>query len=168
MSNLPYVFDDTLQTMIDWDAILPMSRYAGGHDEQMQGLIKGATVLGHWNEGDYQGQVATAMHLPDGRVALYNDYYGSCSGCDSWEDASDDDVRKMCIGLANGAYVFPNAEAAIAWLREAAANTDENRKDDGGWYSFSWREMNCAKGLLGDIDKRLSESINSSKETAEK
>jgi hypothetical protein len=57
-----------LQALIDWEKIMPMSRCAGGHDEQMQGLFQGATVLGHWNEGDCDGQVATAVKLPDGRV----------------------------------------------------------------------------------------------------
>jgi hypothetical protein len=111
--------DNRLQELIDWEAIMPMSRYAGGHDEQMQGLFKGAEVIVHWNEGDYQGKVATAVKLSDGRIAIYNDYYGSCSGCDSWEDARDDDVRSMCIGLANDAHLFSTPDTAITWLENA-------------------------------------------------
>lgn len=108
--------DDKLQNNIDWDAIMPMDRYAGGHDDQMKGLLKGAEVLAHWNEGGWDGQVATAVKLADGRYACYSDYYGSCSGCDYWEDASDEDVRALCIGLANSARVFYSLADMIAWL----------------------------------------------------
>lgn len=66
-----------LQKLIDFEACLAMPRYAGGHDDQMQGLFKGAKVLAHWNEGDYQGSVATAVQLEDGRYCWYQDSYGS-------------------------------------------------------------------------------------------
>jgi hypothetical protein len=69
-----YYQTDQLQKMIDWDKIMKMSRYSGGHDDQMIGLFKGATVIGHWNEGDYQGTVATCVLLSDGKYAIYNDY----------------------------------------------------------------------------------------------
>lgn len=108
--------DDTLKDRIDWDAIMAMPRYAGGHDCQMQGLFKGAKLLGHYNEGDYQGSVATAVKVRGKGVVCYHDYYGSCSGCDSWEDANDDSVRTMCINLANGAYVFDSVRDLMAWL----------------------------------------------------
>lgn len=137
-----YRQDDSLQNMIDWDSIMKMSRYAGGHDEQMQGLIAGATVIGHWNEGDYQGIVATCIMLPNGRFAIYNDYYGSCSGCDSWENATDEAVKNMCIGLANGAYVFQSLDDVKEFLSET--------EDDSAWASWS----NDVKGnLLEAINK---------------
>jgi hypothetical protein len=37
MENLKYTQTDELQKLIDWDAIMKMPRYAGGHDEQMTG-----------------------------------------------------------------------------------------------------------------------------------
>lgn len=120
--------DNRMQELIDWSAIMPMPRYAGGHDEQMQGLFKGATVLGHWNEGDYQGTVATAVQLADGRVAVYQDSYGSCAGCDAWEDANDDRVRTLCRNLANGAYLFPTAGDAVVWLESASDADTWNEK----------------------------------------
>ena len=136
-----YRQDDSLQNMIDWDSIMKMDRYAGGHDEQMQGLITGSTVIGHWNEGDYQGMVATCIMLPDGRFAIYNDYYGSCSGCDSWEDATDEEVKNMCIGLANGAYVFQSLDD----VKEFLSATEE----DSAWSSWS----NVKGNLLEAINK---------------
>lgn len=111
-----YIQTDELQKLIDWDSIMNMGRYAGGHDSQMKGLFKGAEVVGHYNEGDYQGMVATCVKLPDGRYAVYNDYYGSCSGCDSWEGAGDEEVRNMCIQLSNSAYVFASLEDVKEFL----------------------------------------------------
>jgi len=133
---MEYVQTDEMQNQIDWENIMKMPRYAGGHDEQMKGLFRGASVVGHWNEGDYSGVVATCAQLADGRVAIYNDYYGSCSGCDAWEDATDDEIRKLCIDLANGAYIFGDAEGA----REFLAKPD---------HLFDWRQ--AAPHLLENI-----------------
>ena len=141
--DINYIQDDRLKEHIDWDKIMPMERYAGGHDDQMRGLIKGAKVLGHYNEGDYQGKVATAILLPDKRCALYVDYYGSCSGCDAWEDASSDDVRKLCIDLTNSAYVFKNAKDAKRWLNAVADWTLQPN-------SYGW-DSAVAYGLLKEI-----------------
>lgn len=135
-----YIISDTLQQLIDWENIMKMPRYAGGHDEQMQGLFKDSKVIGHWNEGDYQGMVATCVQLPDGRFVIYNDYYGSCSGCDSWEDASDQEVKSMCINLANGAYIFQSLED----VKEYLGGIDDNAS------CFDWRD--CAKHLLQKIE----------------
>ena len=82
----------------------------------MKGLFKDASVIAHWNEGDWQGQVCTCVKLPDERVAIYSDWYGSCSGCDGWEYADDEEVRKLCIDLANGAYVFNSLEDVMEFL----------------------------------------------------
>lgn len=131
-----YIISDTLQSLIDWENIMRMPRYAGGHDEQMQGLFKGAKVVAHWNEGDYQGMVATCVKLPDGQFAIYNDYYGSCSGCDSWEDATDDEVKAMCINLSNGAFIFQSLNDVIDYLSNEVP--------------YDWNE--CAKPLLERIN----------------
>ena len=73
MEKKLYHISDELQALIDWDNVMSMPRYAGGHDEQMKGLFKGAKVVAHWNQGDYQGTVATCVKLPDGRFLAYND-----------------------------------------------------------------------------------------------
>jgi hypothetical protein len=39
-------------------------------------------------ENDYQGHVDVDVLLGDGKVFSYNYSYGSCSGCDEWEDRS--------------------------------------------------------------------------------
>ena len=55
-------------------------------------MFKDVEVIAHWNENDYQGQVGTCVKFTKGKFkgkyAIYNDYYGSCSGCDSWENAT--------------------------------------------------------------------------------
>jgi len=95
-----------------------LPRTAGGHDEQMMLLLKETTLIAHWNEGDYQGKVATCTMLNDTKeIVIYVDYYGSCSGCDAWEDASDDEVRQLCDQLATGAYIFNNIEDCIDFLQ---------------------------------------------------
>jgi hypothetical protein len=128
--------DNRLQELIDWDAVMPLPRYAGGHDEQMKLLFKNSTVLAHWNEGDYQGVVSTVCRLQDGRITAINDYYGSCSGCDCWEDATDDDVRRLCIDLANGAKIFQSVEQCVEWL--ASRGQHENYSD------YEWRNSGPA------------------------
>lgn len=137
MSKEKYIISDTLQSLIDWDNIMKMPRYAGGHDSQMKGLFKGATVVAHWNEGGYQGQVATCVKLKDGRYVIYNDFYGSCSGCDSWEEATDEEVRNMCINLSNGALIFQLLDDVIEFL------------EDPRIIDYSWTE--CKKPLLKEI-----------------
>lgn len=125
-----------MQNLIDWSAIMPMSRSAGGHDDQMQALFKGAKVLAHWNEGDYQGEVATAVQLADDRFAWYQDSYGSCSGCDSWEDADDEAVRALCIDLANSARVFDTYQELRADMRAVAED-----KIKGIWWEKAAIEL---------------------------
>lgn len=150
----PYVQTTDLQALIDWETIMPLPRYAGGHDEQMKLLFKGAVLIAHWNEGDYQGKVATLVRLPDGRAALYNDYYGSCSGCDSWEGADDATVRAMCIDLANGAYVFPDPGKALAWVERTMSGEKADR--------YSWDQQaatGIVNGALDGIPKEAKDGI---------
>lgn len=140
-----YIQTDELQKLIDWENIMKMPRYAGGHDDQMKGLFKGVELIAHWNENDYQGMVSTCVKLPDGRFAIYNDYYGSCSGCDSWEDADDESVKNMCVGLANSAYVFKTLEDVKEFLG--------NPTKDADWSSWSTPAAN----LLTELNKSVGE-----------
>lgn len=112
-----YYQSDKTADRIDWVKIMPMDRDAGGHDQQMRGLLKDVTVIGHYNTGDYQGEVATAVQFNDTHeIAIYTDSYGSCSGCDAWEGADDEEVRRMCRQLACSAYVFKNFEDVKEFL----------------------------------------------------
>ncbi len=147
-----YYQSDKLISRINWNEIMTMDRCAGGHDNQMQGLLTNITVLGHYNEGDYQGMVATCVELNDtGEVVIYNDSYGSCSGCDAWEDASDDDVKSMCKQLVCDAYIFKTLDDCINFL--------SNSIDQETSYNWS-QEVDSgntplAKELLKEINKDL-------------
>jgi len=144
-----YYQTDQLQKLIDWENIMKMPRYAGGHDDHMRGLFKDAIVIAHWNENDYQGTVATCVMLPDNRFVIYNDFYGSCSGCDAWEGAEENTVRSMCITLSNDAYVFDSINDVIIFLH--SSNKDR--------YSWSGK---AASGLLEEIMKnqQITRSLN--------
>jgi len=96
---------------INWELLMKLPRYAGGHDDHMKQLFHGADVLAHYNEGYYQGCVATCVRLADKRFAYYTDSYGSCSGCDSWEDADDDSIKVLLQELADSAKVFSTLAA---------------------------------------------------------
>ena len=130
---------DELRKEMNEKELLKMPRYAGGHDDQMQGLIKDAKVIGHWNEGDYQGSVATCIKVISGEFIIYNDYYGSCSGCDSWEDANDEEVIKMCNDLIYTSKIFNTLKEVKIFLSQERFN------------SYSWE--GCSKHLLEKISK---------------
>jgi hypothetical protein len=119
---------------IDWESVMEAPRYAGGHVEVMQTMFGNkATVIAEYIEDDYQGSEAFAYEFEDGTIAIITDTFGSCSGCDSWEDASDADARSLVKQLAINARLFPNrAEArefcetgtdtAEQWTMRAAKN----------------------------------------------
>jgi hypothetical protein len=143
MCEKKYYQSDKTAQRIDWDNIMLLERSAGGHDNQMRRLLKNITVLGHWNEGDYQGSVATCVQFNDTKeVVIYHDYYGSCSGCDVWEGATDNDVRQMCYQLACGAYVFKNLEDCRIFLNTVT------KEEDFAWAGYG----DIAHALLHAID----------------
>jgi len=73
---------------------------------------------------------------------IYNDYYGSCSGCDSWENANDEEVEYMCKNLANSAYIFENIFGTIEdVINFLSLENVEN---------YSWSK-NLREGLLEEI-----------------
>lgn len=136
--------DGKLIERIDWEKLMPMPRGAGGHDDQMQGLLADVTIIAHWNEGDYQGSVATCVMLNDTQeIVIYTDYYGSCSGCDAWGDATDKTVKAMCQQLAGGALIFKNLDECKKFLSSEKDKTQ-----------YSWSGA-VSKGLLMkmNIDK---------------
>ncbi len=109
--------------LVNWTEVMSASRCAGGHSEAMESIFEGkAKVCASWIADDYDGAEAFAYLFPDGTVVIMTDSFGSCSGCDQWEDASDDDVRLMVESLVNSARVFHDvAEAYFYCLR----NTDD-------------------------------------------
>ena len=119
---------------VDWDSVMKAPRYARGHEEVMRTMFGDkAKVIGEYVEDDYQGDEAFAYEFEDGTIAIITDSFGSCSGCDSWEDATDEEARNMVRELAINARLFPNrvearefcengTDAAEQWTMRAAKN----------------------------------------------
>ena len=102
-------------------------RGAGGHSEVMDVLFKGQ-VLAEFIEPDYQGKLGYVYLVYDfqnfAKIVIVSDYFGSCSGCDAWDTSTDEDVKAMCVQLANNAHTFDSVNAAIEFLTMVAASKD--------------------------------------------
>lgn len=83
-----------------------------------------AKVIVSWVQEDYQGDLAYAYEFPDGTVVLMTDSFGSCSGCDSWEYATDEEAKAMIQQLAINSRVFANRVNAQEFLDSAAGNPE--------------------------------------------
>lgn len=114
-----------LLELINWESSMAQPRYAGGHDDVMTSIFDGnAKVLNHWNENYWQGAVATAWEFPDGSVVIMTDYYGSCSGCDAWEGASDSEARSLITNIVTSSRVFDNIDEARNFCQDEKDGTD--------------------------------------------
>lgn len=138
-----------LKDFLDWDRITKQHASAGGHSEILDVLFINGIVLGSVSTDDYQGYMGYCYLVygwtHTAKIVLISDSYGSCSGCDQWEDASEADVRKLCTDLANDAHSFDSIEEAIEWLKKA--------KDDSAYYE--WREL--GDKLVNELSKKLEE-----------
>lgn len=105
-----------LKDYIDWEKVIAAPRYAGGHQEVMESLFKGRVLASYTEEG-YQGTLGYVYQLTQNKIVLVNDYFGSCSYCDSWEDASDETARELINALVNNATVVTSIPKAIGYLK---------------------------------------------------
>lgn len=71
---------------------------------------------------DYQGSVAIVARLDDGRWLHYAWSYGSCSGCDHWENITEGEAKQEII---SGAAIL-DREAFLRYIVSAADS-------DAGW-----------------------------------
>lgn len=131
---------EMLKDQLNWSLIMTQPRNAGGHTEIMDCLFTDAKVLASVVEDDCQGTLGYVYQLTNNDIAIVSDYFGSCSGCDSYENASDAEVRNLCIQLANNAHVFPNTREAFLFLREA-------KQDNAAYFEL--------KGLVDPLIKEL-------------
>lgn len=136
--------DMMLKDFLDWPTIMAQYRSAGGHHEIMGNLFTNCAILASYTQDDYQGELGYIYLVYFGtnyaKVAIITDYFGSCSGCDMWEDASDDDVRSMCIALANNARLFDTIDDAKEYLETC------NKAE-------SWGIASLATGLLESLEE---------------
>lgn len=111
---------EMLKDRLDWERIMVQPRYAGGHEEVMEVLFKDAEVIARYIENAYQGSEGYVYRLKDtGEIVVVSDFFGSCSGCDAWEGAADEEARRLCVELANNAHVFASIQDTIAFLEKS-------------------------------------------------
>jgi hypothetical protein len=117
---------DQLLGLIDWPTAMAAPRCSGGHQEVL-GAIFGdnAKVIAEWTENGYSGEVIFAYQFKDGHVAIISDSFGSCSGCDSWENTGDDEAKRMIISLVDSCRLFINVFAAYVYCEKEANSAAE-------------------------------------------
>jgi hypothetical protein len=62
-------------------------------------LFEGGDVIWEFSTANYQGFANVLVAMPDGRFIHYEWTYGSCSGCDEWENRglSDEQICEEAI-----------------------------------------------------------------------
>jgi hypothetical protein len=90
-------------------------RYSGELEDLLDEL-KAVKELRVDFDNDYQGHVDVDVLLEDGKVFSYKYYYGSCSGCDSWEgdDLTGDEIK---IEMLKEATIFDNESQYQVWRK---------------------------------------------------
>lgn len=133
-----------LKDHLNWNELMVAPRYAGGHEDIMCVLFKDARVIASYIENDYQGTEAFVYEL-NGEFIMVTDYFGSCSGCDAWEDATDEDVKYLCTELANNAQRFDSLSELFDFL--------ENKVSEHK--SAYYAESTVAEPLLEELRKNI-------------
>lgn len=77
--------------------------------------LQAVQVLFEKYDNDYQGFVDVDVLLSDGRVFSYAYSYGSCSGCDEWENLglSTEEIKKTMLTEAT---IFNSIEEYNKWI----------------------------------------------------
>lgn len=83
--------------------------------------LGGVEVLRLAYEADWQGFVDIDVLLEDGRVFSYKYYYGSCSGCDEWEDRNLDHHEIKEVMLLEAAFMS-SLEAYNEWRTKCSTS----------------------------------------------
>jgi len=104
---------------INWEIMLDKDktyRHAGSHVSQLSNLFIDSHVIASECDDDYTGSDSVvylfAPPNPDvePKVVLVTDYFGSCGGCDVWEDIEDSDLKELLVAIANNARLFDSFE----------------------------------------------------------
>ncbi len=83
-------------------------------------LIGDWDVLWEHAEVDYQG-FAELLAAKDGRFCYLQWSYGSCSGCDQWEDMPEEQAFD---DFKTGAMFFESADSVREWLKMLRSTKD--------------------------------------------
>lgn len=118
-------WDNTIAAKCRWGSLV--------HEVLSKALGENFEVIWEDSEHDYQGH-ARILAVRGDSMLEYGWSYGSCSGCDSWEDAPEEEVKKEII---NGIGLFGrDAATEYASMLDLAAKSIQWNSD---------REKNLAK-----------------------
>lgn len=118
-----------LQEIIDWPTVLKQDRCAGGHRAVMSNIFSetDAKVIAWYQDDVYEGELAIAYQFyKDGTICLITDYFGSCSGCDAWEGADNEEAESQIRTLVANSRVFKCIRASLDFLNNDIDNKPEN------------------------------------------
>jgi hypothetical protein len=120
---------------INWEVMLDQSktsRGAGSHVNQLANMFVDSRMIASESDNNYQGDDSVVfLFTPpnpdiDPKIVLINSYFGSCSYCDSWEDAKDDSLKEVLIAIANNARTFDSFDEIGALLDEIVKKLDSD------------------------------------------
>lgn len=85
-----------------------------------------------WEDSDvgYQGH-ASFLAEKDGEYCFYEWWYGSCSGCDSWE-AAEFTTKAIRDEMVDTALWLEDKDALLRWLAMLESNVPISHHGDGG------------------------------------
>lgn len=89
-------------------------------------LVEDWDILWEDSYDDYQGS-ARVLAFKQGQLRYLEWSYGSCSGCDSYEDLSEEDVEKEFKN--NVMMHFENSDIFVNWLKMLASTDDYKYKE---------------------------------------
>lgn len=112
--------------------------YKCRYGAEMAPLFEGASILWEDSEDDYQGHVEV-LALRD-QTLLYLEYsYGSCSGCDSWEDEADRNPNFDILTAGKRCLMTMGLQAFEEWVRMLRQTKDKKADVFAGLMSAALR-----------------------------
>jgi len=116
-----------------------------------------AEIIWEHSEKDYQGFAKLLARMPDGRFAHYEWEYGSCGGCDDWEnrELSDDSIESEMRGHVAW---LPDVETARRYLHLDGdlALSDKEVDDDLAAMRTAFGKWCCENKIEGCQEKQWS------------
>jgi len=149
-----------MSDFIDWETMLDDSktmRSSGSKIDQLSRMFLHSHMIASDSSGDYQGEdTVVILFTPpipdtDPKIIIISSYYGSCSGCDSWEDANDKNMKEILESLANNARLFDNFEDTIKYLESV---TQAEQYDLYPIKDKLLEQIRKAEGELGGINHK--------------
>lgn len=110
MAKQTYLKRDLIDYVPGGEIEIPEPRYGGRPHWVISNLPQEAHVQ-YWREGGYQGKLAYVIRL-DGYFWVFNDYYGSCSGCDAFID----NEAQYTEDMLRKAYCFVTKEDVLEYI----------------------------------------------------